>query len=80
MLTSALVLFVVLWSSAVSYCRMVAAKEKAGPGEPWFADFIGLGWLRATTVKGKKYAHYAVILLWAGTPLLFLVFFVFAGR
>jgi hypothetical protein len=78
--TTALVVVVVLWSSAVTCCRVVAARQKAGPGAPWFADFIGLGWLRATTPRGKQYAHYAVVLLWAGAPLLFLTFFAFAGR
>jgi hypothetical protein len=79
-LTIALVVFLILWSSALSYCRMVAAKEKAGPGQPWFGDFIGLGWLRPTTVRGKQYARVAVVLLWAGPPLFFLTFFAFSGR
>jgi hypothetical protein len=74
-----LIVVVVVWSSALTYCRVVAAKEKAGPGRPWFEEFIWLGWLRPSTVRGQKYARYAVILLWLGIPLFFLTFFASAA-
>lgn len=74
-----MVVVLLLWSAAVSYFRLVAAKEKAGPGQPWFADFVGLGWLRATTERGKRYAHYAVIMLWLAIPLMLLTFFAVNG-
>jgi hypothetical protein len=73
------IIVVVVWSSALTYCRVVAAKEKAGPGQPWFEEFIWLGWLRPSTARGQKYARYAVILLWMGAPLFFLTFFASAA-
>ena len=76
----ALVSFVCVWSGALCYARMEAAKEKVGPGQPWMGEFIGLGWLKPTTPRGRMYAQIAKTLLWLGPVLFFAIFFAFAER
>jgi hypothetical protein len=78
-LNATLLSLLVIWSTALTYCRVVAAKEKAGPGEPWFGEFIGLGWFRATSARGKRFARAAVTLLWLGPVLLILTVLAFGA-
>ena len=77
-LLPALVVFAVLWSAALSWARVRAAKEKAGPGRPWLYDFLWLGWMSASTPRGRKYVAIAVTLLLAG-PVAFLLIFALLG-
>ena len=61
---------VVAWSAPLTYFRVVAAKEKAGPGRPWGGIFLGLSWLNATTARGKNHAAWAVGWFFVGPVLM----------
>jgi hypothetical protein len=72
----ALITYGVVWSTALTHARAVAAKEKAGPGRPWMGEFVGLGWRQAATPRGRKFAGIATTLLWVGPPLFLVLFLI----
>jgi hypothetical protein len=69
----ALVVFWMLWSASLCYVRMIAAKEKAGPGRPWGGHFIWTGWRKPGTARGKKYVDMFNLLLALGFALFLVV-------
>lgn len=77
-MATVLIVFVVAWSGTLTYLRSVAAKEKAGPGKPWFWHSVGLGWLHPGTPRGRKHAKLAVTLFWTG-PVFLVCFLVLAS-
>jgi hypothetical protein len=68
-----------IWAVATTHFRYVAARERAGAGKPWFATFMGTGWLSTdTTDRGNRYRRMAVTSLWLG-PVLIIGLFAVAG-
>jgi hypothetical protein len=55
-----------IWSTALGYVRVMAAKEKAGPGRPWGAAFMWTGWMHPETPRGKAYVSAWWALMGAG--------------
>jgi hypothetical protein len=63
---------IIVWSVPATYFQAVASKEKAGPGRPWFGEFISMGWLSAPTPRGRRHATLAALWFFTGPILLFL--------
>jgi hypothetical protein len=60
-----------IWSGPLTYFRVVAAKEKAGAGQPWGGVFLGMSWLDAPTPRGRRHARWALAWFLTGPILLF---------
>jgi hypothetical protein len=75
----ALVIVGSVWGAVVNYLRYVAAREKAGSDGRWLPEFVGTGWMRASTERGKRYSKAAIVVMFFG-PLPVIVIFVVGAR
>jgi len=60
-----------LWILSFSYFRYRAARAETPAGEEWMPAFVGLGWARGKTVKGRRYRNCAWAALVLGAALFF---------